>query len=384
MPVKTVNNYSNKKINNKNKLSLTLAFCKKCTHMQLKEFVKPEILYDNFSYETNHSLGLVNHFKSLAKKSCNDLKIKKNELIIDIGSNDGSFLDFFKRKKLNVLGIEPSKKISKIANKNGIKTLCRYFNKKTSIEISEKYGKARLISCFNTFANINDLKSFLIGFKNLMNEKTVGIIETQYGLDVIKKGLIDTIYHEHINYFTKNSFNSLFKINSLEIFKFNEFGNKGGSLRVYFRLIKTNKGKKNLIKKDLISESAEINLKEIKKFKTKIKKNKLGLKKYLKKQNVNKISGFGASVGTSTLVKFFELENFLDTIYDDNPQVNYLKFGNKKIKVLGSRKMYRKNVNKFIILFAYRYLKNIRKTHKIFIKKYGHFLSPLPKFKLCK
>jgi len=217
-----------------------------------------------------------------------------------------------------------------------------------------------------------------------MNEKTVGIIETQYGLDVIKKGLIDTIYHEHINYFTKNSFNSLFKINSLEIFKFNEFGNKGCSLRVYIRLIKTNKGKKNLIKKDLISESAEINLKEIKKFKTKIKKNKLGLKKYLKKQNVNKISGFGASVGTSTLVKFFELENFLDTIYDDNPQVNYLKFGNKKIKVLGSRKMYRKNVNKFIILFAYRYLKNIRKTHKIFIKKYGHFLSPLPKFKLCK
>lgn len=382
MPLRTANNFSNKNIKNHKKISLTFLFCKKCKNMQLKENVNPQILYNNFSYKTSSSLGLVKHFNLLAKKKFKDLNIKKDDLIIDIGSNDGSFLEYFKKKGAKVLGIEPSKKISLVANRKGIKTLCKYFNKKSSMEIKKEYGNARLISCFNTFANIENIQNFLIGFKNIMSHKTVGIIETQYGLDVIKKSLIDTIYHEHINYFTKKSLNILFQKNGLEIFKFNVFGNKGGSLRIFFRLMKNKTITKQNVQKELDAESKKINLKEIRNFKKKINENKRSLKSFLLSQKFHKISGFGASVGTSTLIRFFELENFIDVIYDDNPQVDYLNFGIKKIKVLNSKKMYNQNRNKLIILFAYRYLKNIKKTHENFTKKNGIFLSPLPKFKL--
>ena len=105
--------------------------------MQLKEILNPQILYNNFSYKTSSSLGLVKHFNLLAKKNFKNLNIKKNDLIIDIGSNDGSFLEYFKKRGAKVLGVEPSKKISSVANRKGIKTLCKYFNKKTSAEIKK-------------------------------------------------------------------------------------------------------------------------------------------------------------------------------------------------------------------------------------------------------
>ena len=174
----------------------------------------------------------------------------------------------------------------------------------------------------------------------------------------------------------------MFRKNGLEIFKFNVFGNKGGSLRIFFRLIKNKKKIKQTVQKELDVESKKINLKEIRKFKKKINENKRSFKQFLLSQKFHKISGFGASVGTSTLIRFFELENFIDVIYDDNPQVNFLNFGINKIKVLNSKKMYKQNNYKLIILFAYRYLKNIKKTHGSFIKKNGIFLSPLPEFKL--
>ena len=213
-----------------------------------------------------------------------------------------------------------------------------------------------------------------------MNENTVGVIETQYGLEVIKKSLIDTIYHEHLNYFTKQSLNKLFQTYNLEIFKFNQFGNKGGSLRIFFKLRGKNKYK-NIVK-ELNAESKKINLRKIKKFKKDIVVNKNNLKKYFLNQKIDKIYGFGASVGTSTLIKFFQLENLLETIYDDNPQVKFIEFDKKKIKVFNSKKMYKQKNNKLVILFAYRYLKNIKKTHGSFMKKSGIFLSPLPEFKL--
>ena len=129
--------------------------------------------------------------------------------------------------------------------------------------------------------------------------------------EVIKKSLIDTIYHEHINYFTKKSLNILFQKNGLEIFKFNVFGNKGGSLRIFFRLMKNKTITKQNVQRELDAESKKINLKEIRNFKKKINENKRSLKSFLLSQKFHKISGFGASVGTSTLIRFFELENFI-------------------------------------------------------------------------
>ena len=203
---------------------------------------------------------MVKHFNLLAKKNFKNLNIKKNDLIIDIGSNDGSFLEYFKKKGKS-FGCRTIKKNFLLQIEKEYENILI----KTSAEIKRKYGNARLISCFNTFANIKDIQNFLIGFKNIMNHKTVGIIETQYGLDVIKKSLIDTIYHEHINYFTKKSLNILFRKNGLEIFKFNVFGNKGGSLRIFFRLIKNKKKIKQTVQKELDVDK-KINLKEIRKF----------------------------------------------------------------------------------------------------------------------
>ena len=384
VPIKTANNSLIKIKSKKKTLPLTLNYCSYCTNIQIKEIVDPKILYDNFSYKTSSSIGLSKHFENLAKFVFKKFKLKNTDQVIDIGSNDGVFLKYFKKNKVKVLGIEPSKKISNLANKNKINTINSFFNQKLAKRIYKIFKPARIVSCFNTLANINNLNNFLSGMKILMNENSIGIIETQYGLDVIKKNLIDTIYHEHINYFTKNSLNKLFVQKGLIITKFQKINNKGGSLRIFFKLKQKTEKIKNKIKIDLASEKKRINLNKINNFKNKIFKVQNEISNFLKKNEINSINGFGASVGTSTLVCFFNLQNKLKIIFDDNPQVKKLEFNDYNIKVENSKFILKKNKNKILVIFAYRYLDIIKIKHDKFLKKGGILLCPLPKFRQIK
>ena len=118
VPVRTANNSLTKIKSKKKTLTLTLNYCSHCTNLQIKEIVDPKILYDDFSYQTSLSLGLNKHFENLAKFVFKKFKLKDTDQVIDIGSNDGAFLKYFKKNKVKVLGIEPSKKILLIIKLN--------------------------------------------------------------------------------------------------------------------------------------------------------------------------------------------------------------------------------------------------------------------------
>ena len=159
------------------------------------------------------------------------IELSKNDLIIDIGSNDGNLLSNFK-KNHKVLGVTPEK-IGKLAIKRGIPTIIDYFNNKVSSKILKRYGKAKVITATNVFAHIDDINSIVKSILKTLKPDGIFVSESHYLLPLIQTLQYDTIYHEHLRYYSLESLNYLFKKHNLEIIDTKEIPTHGGSIRVY-------------------------------------------------------------------------------------------------------------------------------------------------------
>ena len=188
------------------KYPIDVLLCRKCGLSQLSIIINPRILYKKYLYYSNTSNDLLKHFSNFTKYLFSRFKIQENDLIIDIGSNDGMLLNFFKNNKCAVMGIEPSSLQSKIANKNGIRTLNSFFDTKTTKFLLLNYKKPKIITACNVIANIDNLNEVFKNIKKLLAEDGVFIFESFYLLDLIKNNVFDFIYHEHLSFFNINSF----------------------------------------------------------------------------------------------------------------------------------------------------------------------------------
>lgn len=181
--------------------SLSLNKCQKCGHYQLGFSVNKKILYaTNYTYLSGITSSFLNHFENYSKKIIKKTKLKKGSLILDIGSNDGSCLIFFKKLKMNVLGIDPAKKPANIANKKGIKTINRFFDKKNSILIKKKYGEVDFITSHNVFAHVENFQELIKNTQLVLKKNGYLCFEVGYFKEVLKNNYFDTVYHEHLDY----------------------------------------------------------------------------------------------------------------------------------------------------------------------------------------
>ena len=209
-----------------------LLFCKKSKLAQLGCVVNKEILFPySYPYTSSTTRILRENFADLYKHTHKKTKLTKNDLIIDIGSNDGNLLNNFKNNH-RVLGITPEK-IGEVAIKKGIPTIIDYFNEKVSKKIIKNYGKAKIITATNVFAHIDNINSIIKSILDVLKSDGIFISESHYLLPLIKTVQYDTIYHEHLRYYSLESLNFLFKKHKLEIIDVKEIPTHGGSIRVF-------------------------------------------------------------------------------------------------------------------------------------------------------
>ena len=239
---------------------LTLQMCTKCNLVHINEIISPNHIYRNYLYETKTSNTLAEHFKSYASTVTKSLKLKKQDFIIDIGSNDGALLKSFKTNVNNVLGIEPAQHIAENANKKKIKTINSFFNKKTANYVLKKYGKAKLITANNVFANIDNINNWIVNIKKILDKEGFFVFESFYLKDLIKNKVFDFIYHEHLSAFSIKPILFLCKINGLKLVRVDKLKTKGGSLRYYitFKENKILRKKENF--KKLINEENKLGI----------------------------------------------------------------------------------------------------------------------------
>ncbi|STO99391.1 SAM-dependent methyltransferase [Helicobacter canadensis] len=223
---------------------VVVMMCNVCGQMQLSEVVEPKEIYEqDYLYTSGTSVGLVEHFRQGAKDLIKRFKIPKDSLVIEIGSNEGAMLEVFKNEGMRVLGIDPASIAVEIAKKRGVETICGFFTQNLAREIKLQKGKANIVIANNVIANIPLLADVVKGIELLLDDNGVFVFETSYAQSVLKKHLIDTIYHEHISYFSAKPLAKFFNHCGLELFDAEEIWTKGGSLRGYvskpLRFIKT-------------------------------------------------------------------------------------------------------------------------------------------------
>ena len=386
------NSYSKKNFTKKFKrYPLGLSLCNKCGHLQLTHSIKPTKMFSNYLYKTNTSNKNYLHFKEYARE-LNKFFRKKTVKILDIASNDGTFLNFFNKKKYFRLGIDPAKNLKKIARKKGIIQIVDFFTKKKSFILKKKYQQFDIITANHVCAHVEDLSDFFCGVKNLLKPEGIFVFEVSYRGSVLKKNTFDTIYHEHLDYHALFPLLKFLKKFNLEMFDFKITEAQGGSLRVYvsknpkyINKIKIN----NHIIKERINYKL-FNISTYKKFKEKIDKCKHKLLKfflYFKKKNL-KIIGYGAAAKTTTFLSYFGLSKnkILKYVFDDNILKQGLYLPGTKIKILSPKYLNLKKID-VIIIFAWNYSDIIIEKIKEKIKaqnKNIKFLIPFPNPRIIK
>ena len=210
---------------------LDLYLCHACGHLQLLDIIDPEVQYTHFAYTTSISLGLTEHFDRMADSVIARAKLAPGALVVEIGSNDGTLLRFFKQRGMRVLGIDPARATALRATAEGIETLPTFFTATLADKIRTEHGPAAVIISNNTFANLDDLDDPTDGIRRLLADDGLFVFETQHGADVIRRMLIDTIYHEHLSYFLVGPLVPFFARHGMTLFAAEHLTTKGGSIR---------------------------------------------------------------------------------------------------------------------------------------------------------
>ena len=365
---------------------LDIFFCEDCNHVQLLDVVDSSILFEDYVYVSGTSPVFVKHFEEYANFLINNYLENKKSLVIDIGSNDGTLLHFFKENGNKILGIDPAKEISSKANSNSIETLNSFFSFELSKSIRKKYGTAEIITANNVFAHVNDMKDLINGIKNLLSPNGVFVFEVSYLVDVIQKNLFDTIYHEHISYHSVIPLIKFFNDNEMELIEVIRVDSHGGSLRGIAQM-KDGLRKIGDSVKQCITLEKEIGIDQFEtyvKFFQNINKEKNELQKLLQKLKNDKksIVGFGAPAKATTFLYHFAIKpEVIDYIIDDSPLKQGLFTPGMHIPVYSSEKLYEKNPD-YVIILAWNFAESIMKRHQKIKDMGGHFIIPLPQLKV--
>ena len=228
---------------------LKVVLCDNCKISQLNYTVPKEVMFSDHTYLSGVTRSLSKHFENLRDEIIDKFNIVSKKKILDLGSNDGTFLKHFKNIGWHTLGVEPSKRVSEIANQNNIKTINRFFNFEISEEINEKFD---FINASGVFFHLEELHSFTKGVRNLLSEDGVFIVQFLYMKSIMENIAFDQIYHEHLLYYNLSTLNNLLKQYDLEIFDAKLHKIHGGQMTAYI-------GKKNKHKKTQQLEDYEKN-----------------------------------------------------------------------------------------------------------------------------
>ena len=367
-----------------NKYPLAVNQCINCGHHQLSVSVNNMLLYkNNYTYLTGTSPEFRDYLKNYAIKISKKININKKDLVIDIGSNDGTLLNYFKKLyKVSVLGIDPSLKPSNIAKQKNIETINDFFTKKLSENIKKNYKIPKLITSHNTFAHVKDLDNFFKGIVNLSDEKTLIVIEIGYWLEVVKNNWFDTIYHEHHDFHSLQPLVYFFKKYNCNIIDYKITKPQGGSLMLMIRKSKKFKIYNKILKQIKIEN--DHNLYNFQKYK-KISDNLYFIKKELNKilnqyfYSKKTICAYGSPTKSVTLLSFIKLNNkIIKYIYEDNNLKCNLYNPYYNIPIVHSDKITQHKPDVIFVL-SWNFAKFIIKKVKKLSKRKIIFVVPLPK-----
>jgi regulator of replication initiation timing len=373
-----------KKVSKTFNYPIIIGFCNKCTLLQNNFIVDEKKLYKkNYHYRPGITKDVLKNFKFMSNKLKNLYNLNSSSVVVDIGCNDGSLLNEFKKNKIkNIIGIDPTNTIE-IAKKNGAMTIQSFMNVRTSKKAKKFFGEADLITTTNVFAHTNKLEDFILGVKDLIKDNGIFVIENHYLKDVVAKKQFDTFYHEHLRTYSLKSLIKLMKMYDFKVVDAYTSDRYGGNIQAHFSLKiknKTNRVKSILAKEKMLSLHKN---KTYFKFQSQVDDIKDKLAKYLDDNKHKKIVAKAFPARASILLHHFSsIKKHIKYIAEQPTSLKLNKYApGTNIKIVSSSIM-KKNKPDIIIILAWHLFDTIYyKWNKIFKGKVK-FIKILPRLEI--
>ena len=367
------------------KFPLDVFFCADCGLVQIDPVVPPQDIFKDYIYFSSTSDTVHKHAQYLAQSFKERFQLHDNSFIVEIASNDGCVLNYFKKLDMNILGVEPAENIAKVAVDSGIETYIDFFNEATARKIKDKYGNADVILARHVFAHVPEIHSFMRGLKLLLNTNGVIAIEAPYLVDFVEKVEFDTIYHEHLSYLSLRPMSKLFKKYGMEIFDVEHFDIHGGSLIYYISnegthevSLKVGQYTENEIQKGFDDIDTYYDFAD----KTSQIKAKLLYLLNQLKHDGNTIAAYGAPAKGNTLLNYCNIStDLIDYIVDKSKYKQDLYTPGTHIPVYSPERLL-EDMPDYTLLLAWNFADEILEQQKLYREKGGKFIVPIPDIKV--
>ena len=290
-----------------------LLHCRNCELVQLGTVVDPVIIFPpEYPYTSGMTKLLRDNFADLHRESAALLGLGKDDLVVDIGSNDGTLISNFQKGGHRILGIEPTD-VGDIANSRGIPTIKRYFGTDVAREVKRDYGAASVVTAANCFAHIEDVHAIVDGIVEMLKDDGVFISESHYLIPLLDTLQYDTVYHEHLRYYSLTSLKHLLEMHNLEVFHARPIPSHGGSIRVYAARRGTHNVQPSVARMLAAEPRGEAMAKRLADFKREVMLSKLRLLSMLRelKEKGARVAGISAPSRASTMVNYVGLDEAL-------------------------------------------------------------------------
>lgn len=363
---------------------LEAAFCPACSLMQILETVPPDVLFcRDYPYYSSFSDALLDHSRENALGLIESRGLGPESLVVEIASNDGYLLKNFVKSGVPCLGIDPAEGPARVAEDSGVPTLTAFFTKELAEELRSLGRAADAVIANNVLAHVADTNGFLDGVRTLLKEDGVAVMEVPYVKDLIDNCEFDTIYHEHLCYFSLTSLNNLFRRHSLYINGVKRLGIHGGSLRIYA-------GKKDdagASVRNMLAEESDGGVDSFAyydDFGLKVRNIKLGLRNMLTglKESGKRIAAYGAAAKGSTLLNYVGLgRETIDFVADRNIHKQGRFMPGKRIPICGPERI-TELMPDYVLILAWNFAEEIIRQQDEYRRRGGRFILPLPVWKI--
>lgn len=369
---------------------LELVFCPHCTLAQITATVPPDRLFRDYAYFSSFSDTMLEHARSLVEEQMASRPVREDSLVVEIASNDGYLLQYYKQRGIPVLGIEPAENIVAVAEQQrGIPTLCEFFGKELADRLAAEGKHADIVHANNVLAHVPDLNGFVAGLKTLLKPEGVAVIEAPYLRDLIEHVEFDTIYHEHLCYFSLTALDKLFTRHGLRIVDVQRVPIHGGSLRV----TAARRGSQEAAWRStsvirMLHEERTWGVNDpacYQGFASRVeslRQKLVGLLAELKAQQ-KRIAVYGASAKGSTLLNYFGIgSEMLDFVVDRSTVKQGRYMPGSQLRIYDPEKL-TDEMPDYVLLLTWNFADEILQQQSEYRRRGGKFIIPVPDVKVA-